>query len=142
MACMHAQGVHPGRLVVNKPDLPTARERSMKAAACACPAAPCCPSHASLGTSPHTGDAAACRCVCARSCMKPALRPRCACVQSSEIEIVLRSCVHPPCVLQCFSVRCWAAAAQRCSPWQQVCSSVCPVTVGRRSLRVLLQRWG
>jgi hypothetical protein len=50
--CM--QGVHPGRLVVNKPDLPSAREQRP----CVRTPAPCCPDHADLGASPHSGDMA------------------------------------------------------------------------------------
>ena len=48
------QGVHPGRLVVNKPDIPLPTHRSRRVT-CSSPES-CCSAHADLGKSAHTGD--------------------------------------------------------------------------------------
>ncbi len=49
-----SQGVHPGRLVVNKPDIPVPMHRGC-AVTRGSPEA-CCSAHADLGKSAHTGD--------------------------------------------------------------------------------------
>lgn len=57
---MLVQGVHPGRLVVNKPDLPMASD-GRQPITCSNPPSSC-PTHADLARSPHSGNSR-CRCM-------------------------------------------------------------------------------
>ena len=47
------QGVHPGRLVVNKPDIPLPMHRGRKMT---CSSPESCSTHADVGKSAHSGD--------------------------------------------------------------------------------------